>query len=51
MGRDFHERLRQGFLTIASAESQRCVVIDAARSPECVQADILAAIEARLGKP
>lgn len=26
---DFHEKLRQGFLTIAGAEKSRCVVVDA----------------------
>jgi dTMP kinase len=29
MGRDFHERLRQGFLDIAAKETERCCVIDA----------------------
>jgi dTMP kinase len=30
----FHERLRAGFLTIAAAEPDRCVVIDAAGEPD-----------------
>jgi len=29
MGREFHERLRQGFLDIAAKETERCCVIDA----------------------
>ena len=29
MGRDFHERLRQGFLDIALEDAERCCVIDA----------------------
>ena len=29
MGRDFHERLRQGFLDIALEDTERCCVIDA----------------------
>ncbi len=37
----FHERLRAGFLAIAEAEPDRCVVVDAARRPEQVTADIL----------
>ncbi len=37
---DFHRRLRQGFLEIARAEPQRCMVIDATGSPEAVQVAI-----------
>jgi len=48
MGLDFHQRLRQGFLAIASAEPRRCAVIDATRSPEAVHQDILAAVTTRL---
>ena len=43
MGRDFHERLRRGFLAIASKDATRCVVIDAARTPEAIHAEILEA--------
>lgn len=38
--KDFHERLRQGFLRIAAAEPGRCQVIDAAASQEAVAADV-----------
>lgn len=33
---DFHEKLRQGFLDIASKDTQRCVVIDARQSADDV---------------
>ena len=45
----FHERLRAGFLEIAAAEPERCAVIDAAQDVDSVSADILAAVDARLG--
>jgi dTMP kinase len=44
----FHERLRQGFLAIAAADPRRCATLDASRTPEAVQADIRAMIDARL---
>jgi len=50
-GLAFHQRLRQGFLDIAKAEPERCVMIDASQPPETVLADALAAIETRLGRP
>lgn len=49
MGRDFHERLRQGFQEIARAEPQRCVLIDATAEIAKVQQAIRAVISARLG--
>jgi len=48
-GRDFHERVRQGFLAIARREPARCVVIDADRDADTVDAAILAALRERLG--
>jgi dTMP kinase len=48
-GRDFHERLRQGFLDIARREPRRCVVIDAAGDVESVHRAVLAAARDRLG--
>jgi dTMP kinase len=45
---DFHARLRQGFLDIAAAEPDRCVVIDATQDKDAVSAEIRAAIAARL---
>jgi len=49
MGRDFHDRLRKGFLEIARAEAERCVVIDATAPLAAVQAAVRAAVHARLG--
>ncbi len=47
MGEALHRRLRDGFLAIAAAEPQRCVVIDAAGSIDDVAAAIRAAVDAR----
>jgi dTMP kinase len=46
-GRDFHERLRQGFLDIARRNPGRCLVIDAAQNESSVAAAIWAAVAAR----
>jgi dTMP kinase len=48
-GQAFHERVRQGFLAIAAAAPERCVVIDATRDIAMIAADIRAAVSARLG--
>jgi len=48
MGRDFHERLRKGFLEIAAAEPKRCAVIDAAGAEAEVARAVRAAVAARL---
>jgi dTMP kinase len=48
MGRDFHERLRRGFLAIAQAEPHRCVVIDATADVDSVAATIARTVEERL---
>lgn len=47
--RDFHARVRTGFLEIAAREPQRCVVIDATADAETVAADIAQAVRERLG--
>lgn len=47
-GLEFHERLRRGFLDIAAAHPERCVVIDADGDPDTVEARVRAAVEARL---
>lgn len=49
MGTPFHTRLRDGFLKIAKAEPDRCVVIDAAQSIDAVHRSILAEISRRFG--
>ncbi|MDZ4113759.1 MAG: dTMP kinase [Brevundimonas sp.] len=47
-GLEFHERLRRGFLAIAAAHPERCVVIDADGDQDTVEARVWAAVEARL---
>ena len=43
----FHSRVRAGFLAIAAAEPARCAVVDAARGPDEVFADVLAEVTKR----
>jgi len=45
---DFHRQLREGFLAVAAAEPERCVVIDAAGAEAGVAARVWAVLEARL---
>jgi len=47
----YHERLRDGFLMIATAEPERCVVVDATQRPEEVAEQIWGTIEMRLLQP
>ncbi|MGB0683261.1 MAG: dTMP kinase [Magnetovibrionaceae bacterium] len=47
MDRDFHERLRKGFLDIASKEPGRCIVLDANREPDEIAAEVTAEVERR----
>jgi dTMP kinase len=47
-GMAFHERLREGFLAIAKAEPERCVVIAADDTIEAVEAAVWTAVETRL---
>ena len=42
---EFFERVRQGYLSIAANEPERCVVIDASQPLEDVQRDITAALK------
>jgi dTMP kinase len=44
----FHDRLRRGFLSIAAAEPDRCVVVDAAGSAAAVADAVWAAVAERL---
>ena len=48
MDRDFHQRLRDGFLAIAGAEPERCAVIDASRDEDRVHGEVLALVDGRL---
>lgn len=45
----FHERVRQGFRTIAATTPERCITIDANNPPPAVHTAILAAVRARFG--
>lgn len=45
----FHERLREGYLTLARRAPERCAVIDADRDAQAVQADIRRTVRERLG--
>ena len=47
-GAAFHEKLRQAFLDIAAREPGRCVVIDAAKSVNVVEAAVREAVRTRL---
>lgn len=47
----FHENLRSAFLTIAAREPERCVIVDAAQSPEDVEEAIWHAVSHRLALP
>lgn len=49
MGADFHQRLRDGFLTIARSAPDRCVVIDASGDVESVSWALAASVRERLG--
>lgn len=48
MDRAFHQRLRDGFLTIATQEPRRCAVVPADQSEDRVAAVILAVVDERL---
>jgi dTMP kinase len=48
---EYHERLRQGFLTIAKADTHRCHVIDATASEAAIAAEVWAQVERRLMLP
>ncbi|MEM9682989.1 MAG: thymidylate kinase, partial [Pseudomonadota bacterium] len=49
MDRDFHERLRHGFLDIATREPDRCAVIDAVQNETTVADAIRNVLAERLG--
>lgn len=41
MDPSFHERLREGFLAIAAAEPERCIVVDAEQNADAVHARLM----------
>ena len=47
-GLEFHQRLREHFRAIATAEPERCVLIDAAAAPDTVAEAVWAAVTERL---
>ena len=49
MDRDFHGRVRDGFLDIARRAPERCAVVDAAEPVDDVQKAIRALVNDRLG--
>jgi dTMP kinase len=49
MGIDFHRRLRAGFLDIAKAEPERCVVIDAGGGEDQIAEAVWQAVGKQLG--
>jgi dTMP kinase len=49
MGQEFHARLRDGFLAIARAEPERCLLIDATQDVAAVTAAIRQGLRQRLG--
>ena len=46
MAIEFHERLRYGFLKIAEQNSDRCVVLDAAKDEDHVYRDVIECVNA-----
>lgn len=46
----FHETLRNAYLKIAADEPDRCVVIDADKTPDALQVEIRSIIEGRFGE-
>jgi dTMP kinase len=49
LDRAFHERLRQGFRTIAEEDSARCQLVDASGDPHTVHQAVLDIVARRLG--
>jgi dTMP kinase len=50
-GAGFHLRLRDGFLALARAEPERCVVLDGAADPDDVADRVWKAVQTRLIEP
>jgi dTMP kinase len=47
--RDFHERVRQGFLEIAKNEPRRCAIVDASKDIDAIASMIARTVAERLG--
>ncbi|MFG1422252.1 dTMP kinase [Roseixanthobacter liquoris] len=50
-GADYHAAIRAAFLSLAAAEPERCVVIDAQGEVDSVAAQVLASVTSRLALP
>lgn len=50
MEKDFHERLRKGFLEIAKEDPKRCHVINASRDAQAIHRDVVAEVHWLLKK-
>lgn len=48
-GREFHEKLRRGYVDIAKRAPERCVIIDASQPIERIHSAVLTALKTRLG--
>ncbi len=46
---EFHKKLRQGFLDIATEEPERCIVINANQPPEAIRLQIQTAVDKAIG--
>lgn len=46
--RDYHQSLRDGFVAIARAEPERCVVIDGAQAADAIASEVWRTVETRL---
>ncbi|MEY3232195.1 MAG: thymidylate kinase, partial [Planctomycetota bacterium] len=42
--RDFHDKVRQGYLDLAAREPARHAVIDASKNPDAVWAEVVATL-------
>lgn len=49
-GLAYHEKVRQGFLAIAEAEKDRCIVIDASKSEELIHTKIWVKLQSKFKK-
>lgn len=45
---EFHEKLRQGYLSIAKENPNRCAIIDASQAPETIHERLLSLVKERL---
>lgn len=45
--REFYEKVRQGYLSLARAEPKRISIVDAGRTPEAVHDEVLKLVESR----